>query len=33
VGNEEYATKARVSLSGIVSAYDRTVPKADSFAC
>jgi len=33
VGNEEYATKARVSLSGIVSAFDRTVPKADSFAC
>lgn len=33
VGNEEYATKARVSLSGVVSVFDRTVPKADSYAC
>jgi hypothetical protein len=33
VGNEEYATKARVSLSGVVSLFDRTVPKADSYAC
>jgi len=33
VGNEEYATRARVSLSGIVSAFDRTVPRVDSFAC
>lgn len=33
VGNEEYATKGRVSLSGRVSTFDRTVPKADSFAC
>lgn len=32
-GNEEYASKARVSLSGLVSAYDKTVPAADSFAC
>lgn len=32
-GNEEYATKARVNLSGTVSAWDRTVPKADSFVC
>ena len=33
VGNEEYATKGRVSLSGLVSPFDRTVPKADAFAC
>ena len=33
VGNEEYATKARVSLSGVASTFDRTVPKADSYAC
>jgi len=33
VGNEEYATRARVSLSGVVSLFDRTVPRADSFAC
>ena len=33
VGNEEYATKARVSLSGIASPFDRTVPRNDSFAC
>jgi hypothetical protein len=32
-GNEEYASKARVSLSGLVSTYDKTVPVADSFAC
>ena len=32
-GNEEYATKARVSLSGLVSTYDRTVPANDSYAC
>lgn len=32
-GNEEYASKARVNLSGTVSAWDRTVPKADSFVC
>jgi hypothetical protein len=32
-GNEEYASKARVSLSGLVSTYDRTVPLNDSFAC
>ena len=32
-GNEEFATKARVNIAGAVSAYDRTVPKADSFAC
>ena len=33
VGNEEYATKARVSLSGVVSPFDRTVPVNDSYAC
>lgn len=32
-GNEEYATKARVNISGTVSAWDRTVPKTDAFAC
>ena len=32
-GNEEYATKARVSLSGLVSTYDRTAPANDSYAC
>ena len=32
-GNEEYATKALVNISGTVSAYDRTVPKTDAFAC
>jgi hypothetical protein len=33
VGNEEYATKTRVSISGIVSAFDKTTPRLDSFAC
>ena len=33
VGNEEYATKARGSLSGVVSVFDRTVPKNDAYAC
>lgn len=32
-GNEEYASKTRVSLSGLTSAYDRTAPANDSFAC
>lgn len=32
-GNEEYATKTRVSLSGLVSAFDRTVPRTDAFSC
>jgi hypothetical protein len=32
-GNEEYASKVRVNISGTVSAWDRTTPKADSFAC
>ncbi len=32
-GNEEYATKVRVSLSGPVSAYDRTSPANDSYIC
>jgi hypothetical protein len=32
-GNEEYATKGRVNISGVVSAWDRTVPLTDSFAC
>jgi hypothetical protein len=33
VGNEEYATKARISLSGRVSAIDRTAPRTDAFSC
>ena len=32
-GNEEYATKGRVNLSGVVSSWDRTVPATDSYAC
>ena len=32
-GNEEYATKGRVNLSGVVSSFDRTVPATDSYAC
>ncbi|CAB4364266.1 MAG: hypothetical protein F2681_09130 [Actinobacteria bacterium] len=32
-GNEEFATKAAVNIAGTVSAYDRTVPKLDSYAC
>ncbi len=32
-GNEEYATKVRVNISGTVSAWDRFVPKTDQFAC
>lgn len=32
-GNEEYATKARVGLSGPTSSYDRTTPANDQFAC
>ncbi len=32
-GNEEYATKGRVNISGAVSTWDRTVPVNDSFAC
>lgn len=32
-GNEEYATKARISLSGLVSPVDRTVPRTDAFSC
>lgn len=32
-GNEEYATKGRVNISGAVSAWDRTVPAADSYSC
>ena len=32
-GNEEFATKAAVNIAGTVSAYDRTVPKTDSYAC
>ncbi len=32
-GNEEFATKAAVNIAGTVSAYDRTVPKLDSFVC
>ncbi|MEN9644324.1 MAG: hypothetical protein RL238_993 [Actinomycetota bacterium] len=32
-GNEEYATKGRVNLSGVVSSWDRTVPANDSYAC
>ena len=32
-GNEEYASKARVNISGTVSSWDRTVPKIDAFVC
>lgn len=32
-GNEEYATKGRVNLSGVVSSWDRTAPVTDSYAC
>jgi len=32
-GNEEFASKARVLLMGSVSAWDRTVPDPDSYAC
>jgi len=32
-GNEEFATKSRISLSGLVSPYDRTVPRTDAFSC
>ncbi len=32
-GNEEYATKVRVNISGTVSAYDRSVPTNDQYAC
>ena len=32
-GNEEYATKVRVNISGKVSAFDRSVPINDQYAC
>ena len=32
-GSEEFATRTAVNLAGTVSAYDRTVPKLDSYAC
>jgi len=32
-GNEEYATKTRISISGAVSGYEKTAPKLDSFLC
>lgn len=32
-GNEEFASKARVNISGTVSAWDRSVPKNDAFLC
>lgn len=32
-GNEEYATKGRVNISGVLSTWDRTVPATDSYAC
>ena len=31
-GNEELATKSRVNVAGVVSAWDRTAPLNDSFA-
>lgn len=31
--NEEYATKVRVNISGTVSAWDRTVPANNQYAC
>lgn len=33
VGNEELATRSRVTLSGTVSLWDRTTPPPDSYAC
>lgn len=32
-GNEEMATRSRVTLSGTVSLWDRTTPPNDSYAC
>lgn len=32
-GNEEYASKARVNITGNSSTFDRTVPANDSYAC
>ena len=32
-GNEELATRARVSLSGTLTTWDRTSPPNDSYAC
>lgn len=32
-GNEEYATKGRVNISGVLSTWDRTVPATDAYAC
>lgn len=32
-GNEEYATKGRVNISGVLSTWDRTVPSTDAYAC
>lgn len=32
-GNEEYATKARVNISGTLSTWDRTLPKTDAYLC
>lgn len=33
VGNEELATRARVTLSGTLTLWDRTSPPNDSYAC
>lgn len=33
VGNEEFRTNARITLGTVSSAYDRTVPTNDQFAC
>lgn len=32
-GNEELATRSRITLSGTVSLWDRTTPPIDSYAC
>ncbi len=32
-GNEEYATRTRINLSGVASSWDRNQPGPDSFAC
>jgi hypothetical protein len=32
-GNEEYSTRAKVSMFGLQSATDFTIPANDSYAC
>ena len=33
VGGEEFATRARLNVSGILSGWDRSVPVTDAYAC